>query len=229
MKIRMDVNDFIPPGKKINQPQKNIDSSGTTAATSDQKPIQNMSSRLLSDAALTDALAIAQASRALITKAMEISSRLRNIASEAMTTGAINKSEFNDVVSEIRGTMGEFDEPFVAPSTPLNLPSIPEVPSIEREITRVKDFASSMDMGKYPGVGDFTALDNQLAARSGDIAATETILEDKIRPLFHDLERNRPGVPDILRTTTERMAHNPESAIDLQGNINRETVSRIFS
>ena len=59
---------------------------------------------------MIDALAIAQSSRDLVQKALNISSRLMSLASEAMITGRVNMDELAGQMSSINGSMGNYGE-----------------------------------------------------------------------------------------------------------------------
>src|SRR5574340_802427 len=103
MKINTDVNEIIFRQAKnnlISPKQSSIPASAGNYSSSPNISGETLSSMDM-ERSLMEALSIAQMSQSILHKAMTVSTRLRNIVSQAFTTGKINTDELNRSISEI--------------------------------------------------------------------------------------------------------------------------------
>gem|GEM_PF-3209823 len=183
---------------------------------------QGISSRLTMDRSLADAFSIAQVSSSIVHKAMLVSSRLRNIAAEAVASGRVDTAALQETVSLIPADLDRFGEAVQGP--PQILPDSGEAVDVTDVMKEVAVMAENLGQGTIPDEEAFDRLDGTLKARGIELAELSRGLESEITPsgaVFRDY------TPDLPRQTAEAVIGNPNQALIAQGNIIPETASAL--
>ena len=149
MKITTDVNDIFPQRVNTSSFKRNIKI--TSQVSANRANISNtlrhsISSMASRERSLNDALSIAHMSQSIIQKAMNISSKLRSIALNAMSTGRVNIPELNQALTEIDFSMREYGEKIVAPAQSFRSRPvvIEDTPNINKDLVRLMDLANNL-------------------------------------------------------------------------------------
>lgn len=183
---------------------------------------QGIGNRLTMDRSLADALSIAHVSSSIIQKAMVVSSRLRNIAAEAVASGKVDTAALQETVSLIPADLDRFGEAVQGP--PQILPDSGEAIDVTDVMKEVAVMAENLGQGSIPGGEAFDRLDETLKTRGAELAQLSRGLEAEIAPsgaVFRDY------TPDLPRQTAEAIIGNPNQALIAQGNIIPETASAL--
>lgn len=145
MKITTDVNSsgLRPAGNVLPRP-----STDSRSTISDAKLAQDVIAKMQRDKSVIDALAIAQSSRDLVQKALNISARLMSLASEAMVTGHVNVDEVSSQISTINGSMGSYGESVAVPVQGTPVPVNDVQKKLDESFARMKERAAQMVSGK---------------------------------------------------------------------------------
>ena len=183
---------------------------------------QGISNRLTMDRSLADALNIAQVSTSIVQKAMVVSSRLRNIAAEAVISGRVDTAALQETVSQIPADLDRFGEAVQGPPrTFSNSGAAVDVTDVMKDLAGM---AENLGRGTIPAEEAFDRLDGTLKTRGIELAELSRVLESEIAPsgaVFRDY------TPDLPRQTGEAIIGNPNQALIAQGNIIPETASAL--
>lgn len=226
MKITTDVNSagLRPPGNVV--PRSTADSRSIN--TSDAKVAQDVIVKMQREKSLIDALAIAQSSRELVQKALNISSRLMSLASEAMITGRVNMEEVSSQMSSINGSMGSYGErvsvSVPAEGTPIPVDNVQV--KLDESFARIKDRAGEMLAGKAVEKKDFepitvnlkeitSELDMKISSYSAELGGVKKI---------EDFNFNYTG---LNKNTADIVLNNPAKALVAQGNISYDMAGKL--
>lgn len=226
MKIRMDLQEYqsgrpvmrrMEPAASAETPQRNADVPSIHADA-------GMRSRLEQEKIIGEALAIAQMSQSLIQKALEISGRLRIIASQAMTSGSVDTRELSLAISDVNSSFAGHGERMVAPAA--LSPSAGTHPASEFQALR--QIGQDIEAGHIPEKDRFDELDRALILKS---AETVSVIDGSVRSLENLLpagprdKMNRPD--DVLSDTQRLMAENPSRGLASQNLLRAESVLRL--
>jgi len=170
---------------------------------------------------MIDALTIAQSSRALIQKAMDISARMRTIAYQAMTTGNVNMQELGMEIAGIQGTMQTYGEIISVPVS--NSPGRGALPdNFTRQLADMGVAADQLVAGNRVDPETFSQISSTLSAFSADnnkkiseIASGMGLSEKHKAAMNNEVDASRAA---------ELLVTNPEMSLTVQGNINPEVV-----
>jgi len=238
MKVQPDINDIIPkgikPGKPAARPSVNTANSINSKKNRlmDQHLQQSILSRLNMERTLGDALSIAQVSRSLIQKAMEVSSRLRNIAASAMTSGNIDTEELDNAMSDISSSMGRFGESVTAPVHTFKDADERSfrIDSVDREMGRVKDLAGKMAEGNIPSSREFDLAASDLTEKNEALGLTiDRIRESMVTVAGQYGDNSGSDIDAVVGGLVKDIGSNPESALMAQGNISPDVANSIFN
>ncbi|HQO39457.1 MAG TPA: hypothetical protein PK986_03205 [Spirochaetota bacterium] len=220
MKITTDVNyaGMRPAGSVSSRVQVPV-TSGTTNLNNQQTG--EITAKLQRDRAMIDALTIAQSSRALIQKAMDISARMRTIAYQAMTTGNVNMQELGTEIAGIQGTMQTYGEIISVPVS--NSPGRGALPdNFTRQLADMGVAADQLVAGNRVDPETFSQISSTLSAFSADnnkkiseIASGMGLSEKHKAAMNNEVDASRAA---------ELLVTNPEMSLTVQGNINPEVV-----
>lgn len=223
MKITTDVNSsgLMPAGNVL--PRSSTDN---RTNISDAKLAQDVITKLQRDKSVIDALAIAQSSRELVQKALNVSSRLMSLASEAMVTGHVNVEEVSTQVSVISGSMGSYGESFNVPVQGTPVPADNVQKKLDESFVKIKEKAAQLISGAPVAQKDFepvaadlqkigSELDVQIKKYSAELGNTKKIEDFNFN--YQNLNRNTAGL----------VVSNPAEALGTQGNISYEAAGRL--
>ncbi len=224
MKITPDVNSTgIRPGGNVLQ-RSNKDSH--IINVSDAKIAQDVVLKMQREKSLVDALAIAQSSRELVQKALNISSRLMSLASEAMITGRVNIEEVSTQMSSINTSMSGYGErvsiPIEGATPPVNDAQV----KINESFTRLKEKTGDLISGKPVQENEFEPIMANLK-----VIATE--YDVKIKKYSEELGSVKK-IPNfnfdyagLNKNTAALIQGNPSKALETQGNISYDMAGRL--
>ena len=223
MKITTDVNyaGMRPAGGVSSRVQVPV-SSSTTVLNNQLTDV--ITAKLQRDRAMIDALTIAQSSRALIQKAMDISSRMRTIAFQAMTTGSVNIQELGTEIAGIQGTMQSYGEIVSVPVSNSAGRAVPQT-DFSKQLNNMAAAAEQLASGVSIDPEAFTEINSSLSSiaagqdkQIADIAATMGLPGKNTAALNNNMTASR--AVDMIVT-------NPEMSLTVQGNINPEVVKSL--
>ena len=230
MKIRTDLAEIIPqknlnftPPPKIRQ--------GVPAREKklmNAERIQVNPGRLQQERTLADALAIAQISQSLIQKAIVVSGRLKNIASEALFAGKVDVNELSNVISDMNTAF--MKETGAAISQTTFNPVTPPVPRIDEEVNALTKFAQNMKQGGEIRMQDIAAvldsLNNKSAAAKNSVHEIKSSLGNVLSGYPKSVEAD---YGTLAGTTANAILSNTDQALAAQGNIRRDTAKIVMS
>ncbi len=224
MKITTDVNSAgLRPTGNVS-PRSSTDSRSINV--SDAKIAQDIIVKMQRDKSYIDALAIAQSSRELVQKAMNISSRLMSLASEAMITGRVNMDEVSSQMSSIQGSMGNYGESVSVPVSE-GAPPVNDVKSkLDESFAWLKDKAAELIAGKPVAKKEFEPIDMNLkkVASEIDVKINSYRAELGSSKKIEDFNFNYPG---LNKNTSDLIVNNSGKALEAQGNINNEMAGKL--
>lgn len=223
MKITTDVNyaGMRPAGSVSSRVQ--VPSTANTTALNNQLT-DAISAKLQHDKAMVDALTIAQSSRALVQKAMDISARMMTIAFQAMTTGSVNTQQLGTEIAGIQGTMQTYGE---IVSVPISNSAGREVlpPEFAKQVNNMGTAAEHLASGGKVDPEIFAKINSSLTTiaadtekKTADIAAALGLSGNNTAALKSSIPASRAA--DMIVT-------NPEMSLTVQGNINPEIVKSL--
>lgn len=222
MKITTDVNYAgMRPAGSVSTRTQVIPAVNTTAQNN--QLTNDITARLQRDRAMMDALTIAQSSRALIQKAMDISARMRTIAYQAMTTGSVNVQELGNEISSIQGTMQTYGEIVSVPVSDSGTRNVLP-PEFENQVKRMNTGAEQLASGGRVDPEIFTQVRSNLSSIARDA-------DNKIRDMAAQLGVSGKSMSAEMKGDTaaavEMIVTNPEMSLTVQGNINPEVVKSL--
>ena len=235
MQIRTDVNQIlnqranVPAQKNQSPPTIRQDSPNRNSTNQLQGTITN---NLQMERTMSEALTIAQSSQHVLQKAMVVSSRLKSIAAQAMTTGKVDTNELQVTLSDIQSTMQSVGEQIIAPPQNLatNVNEIPELPQIGNDINNVINAAQNTLGGTIPNEQEINTMDLQLQEHAVSLNDVINQLENNMNTLGNQYSRGENfNSPEITANTANMIGENPTNALAVQGNINRTNVQKIFA
>jgi len=226
MKITTDVNSA---GLR---PAGNVSARSSTSSrsmnVSDAKIAQDVIVKIQRDKSYIDALAIAQSSRELVQKAMNISSRLMSLASEAMITGRVNMEEVATQMSGIPDSMGSYGER-VSVSIPVEgKPAVVDdiQVKLDESFARLKERASEMISGKPVEKKEFEPIAANLKELSSEIDVKINSYSAELGSVkkIEDYNFNYPG---LNKNTSDQVINNSGQALLAQGNISNDMAGKL--
>jgi hypothetical protein len=224
MKITTDVNSagFRPTGNVL--PRSSTDSRSINV--SDAKIAQDVIVKMQREKSLVDALAIAQSSRELVQKALNISSRLMSLASEAMVTGRVNMDELSSQMSSINGSIGSYGErvSVAVEGTPVPVDNVQV--KLDESFARIREKAVDMQSGKPVEKKEFEPVTVNLKeiASELDVRINRYAAELGSVRKIEDINFSYPG---LNKNTAAMVAGNPGTALEAQGNISTEMAGKL--
>ncbi|MDY6933216.1 MAG: hypothetical protein SVZ03_03220 [Spirochaetota bacterium] len=188
---------------------------------------------------LIDAFIIANMAQVFINKALEISSRLRNIASEAITGGKIEYTEFSEVMSSIKISLSEMNEGMVNTVDLANVENrgigngdediINSLPPIKSEIDKLNILSSELESGGRPELNRIDILSDNLSNKA---ILVENLLSNArntiIDPMSNYYYNPNTDYSKSLGQIGRELIENPNIAIRTQGNVNPEMLRSLL-
>ncbi|HPS56564.1 MAG TPA: hypothetical protein PK514_00530 [Spirochaetota bacterium] len=222
MKITTDVNyvGMRPAGSVSSRIQ--VPSTVNTAAQNNQLA-NEMTVRLQRDRAMMDALTIAQSSRALVQKAMDISARMRTIAFQAMTTGSVNVQDLGNEIASIQGTLQTYGEIVSIPVSDSGNRGV-VIAEFMNQVNNMSTGAEQLASGGKVDPEFFTKINSSLSA----IASESDIKINNMAAYLGSSGKNLAAVKSgYTAAVSEMIVTNPELSLTVQGNINPEVVKSL--
>lgn len=211
---------------RIESRKNSINSPSNRAVSQDLQ--QSLGNRLSMDRTLVDALTVAQVSTSLVQKAMVVSSRLRNIAAEALAGGGIDSTALQETVAQIPEGINRFGSTVQPPP---RVPSERDIPGGETAfpasaIETLRSTAAGLAEGRAPGNEVFDRVDAQL--REG-----ETALQGRVESFRSEIyQATGVTMDENPSATVEQMAAAitgaPGNALTAQGNIIAEVAADLI-
>jgi hypothetical protein len=224
MKITMDVGSagLKPPGSVLPRSATN----NRSMDVSDAKIAQDVIVKMQREKSLIDALAIAQSSRELVQKALNVSSRLLSLASEAMITGRVNMDEVSNQMSSISSSMAGYGESVSMPVEGTPAPVDDVRVKLDESFVRLKEKGAEMLNGRRVAGEDFVPITTDLKeiASGIDVKVNNYSAELGNVKIIEDFNFNYSG---LNRSTADMVAGNPAGALEAQGNINYEMAAKL--
>jgi hypothetical protein len=221
MKIAPEINYIgISPNKnvfpKISPNSENI----ITKVSQDTIP------RMQKERAFIDALTIAQSSRDIIQKALNISSQLMSLVANAMATGRINKDQLSDHLQSINSIIGNYGEII---STPISSGVQPQVYQVHNDqirtnenFTGLRDMAVDIQSGKTVTPKDFEPITKNLNTIATEL---DVKINNYLKKLGSTIKNN--NFRELSRSTSSIILNKPVYALETQGNINYEITRKL--
>ncbi len=206
----------------------------THTAASAQQPVQIQASSIQNFRNLSNALSLAQTAQALIHRALEITSRLRNMAGEAMVAGKTNYHEVAQIMSEIKATMTTAP---VANASPVITPALVpggetamEIPGPQRELDQLHETGNALLSGNSVTADRFSDIEETLLAKRDRIAVSLGEIETAVRNSVADERTGGEFVPETaVRQVALFIAENPDRAANLHSAIPVESVKNFLA
>jgi hypothetical protein len=185
-------------------------------------------SQMARERALSDALSIAQMSFSIIQQAMEVSSRLRNIASRSMTSGTVDMAELQVAISQIPEGVRDSGRSFSAPVQTMPAPIEAPVQDTAADTARLRAIAENMAGGAVPQASEFDYLQKRFSGRAAEIEASISEISGEMGLISGGygslVAKNPPGVSLAADSILSR----PGQALVSQGNISHEAVNHLL-
>jgi hypothetical protein len=218
----------IDSSSGIKQTLKRDGAAPTASMQNPVSTIQNVSNAK----ALIDAMVISQIAQNLINRAIEISSKLRDIARNAVASGKINNKELEIALSDTKSSFNKLQEPFSAPvisESTANFTNISkehniniELPQLKKETALLKEFEAGLSNGKKPDNNDIEKIDIILNNLQNGNQLIDKLYH-QIEKSFEIIGGHNKNYVDIILNTSNRITNKPDIALISQGNIKPET------
>jgi hypothetical protein len=224
MKITTDVNSagFKPAGNVLPRPSNGAENRSNVL--SDAKFSQDVIVKMQRERSIVDALAIAQTSRDLVQKAINISSRLMSLVSEAMLTGRMDTNEVRSQMSGIQGSMGKYGETVSVPIGNSAPPADELQLKIDKSFARLKEKATDMVSGKPVAEKEFKSIASDLKGAASEIDLRIKKYSAEFGRKIENVNFNYQG---LNKSTADFVLKNPDKALMSQGNINNEMAGKL--
>lgn len=210
------------------RPAGNVSSRVFPATASSEQINQlnnDVTARIQRDRAMIDALTIAQSSRVLVQKAMDISARLRAIAYQAMTTGSVRTEEISSEIAGIQETMQTYGEIISVPvSGNRGGEGVPA--QIYDRMADVASGAGKLATGEKVDPAIFAGAEKAMSGVLGEIDAGTAAI---ISTLGHKAKNAADAGGDAVKDTVMMIRKNPELSLTAQANINPEAVKTVIA
>jgi len=223
MKVTMDVNSpgLRPAGNVFQRPSGGAEN---RTVQPDTEIASDVIIKMQKERSLIDALALAQTSRALVQKAINISSRLMSLASEAMRTGRVDINELNSQISSIQGTMINYGENITIPVG--NSVSADDLQlKMDNTLVKLRDTATDIISGRPVGnnIKSITTGLNQIASEYDIKIKNYTSQFRNVK----QAETTGINYQALNKKTAEFLLNSPSMALMSQGNINNEIAGKL--
>ncbi len=242
MKIDADLSQIMPAGWKYRTGirRQSDTASGVETAPPGNSLISRDPGRFPvrvqgADNKITEALSIAQMAHSVLQQAMVITSRLRNIAMEAMSSKKVNYEELAALTTRMQSTLGKYADRYATVVIPPDIRNIPSgkavspaadrnrTVDINEEVNMLRDTLADAARGN---AGNLTRIDG-IASRMND---TSALLGEWIEVLSREgqkiadgyTQRIQPGGPgDHVSVIKNLIGKDSNAALLAQGNLSR--------
>lgn len=206
----------------INTPEQ---TQGTIAQS-----VQNLSK----SRAVIDALIVSQMAGSFLNDAIRISTRLKNLASEAITTGKIRGAELTEALAGIKSSLKEIQKGFTIPpayQVPVNIAGVKvELPQIkiDEDINLLNKFADDTSSGGI-NLKKIDRINESLINKSSILYNTIRQLTDALSVPGNTLQiSSGEKYTSMVKDVAGEIIKNPQAALKSQWNINSELVKNLL-
>ncbi len=230
MKVTRDVPASIPQaGPRTVQRRDDAIPGSSSSRSQIEAQHQNLViSQMARERALSDALSIAQMSFSIIQQAMEVSSRLRNIASQSMTSGRVDMAELQVAISQIpegiRDSGRSISSPVQTAPAPMELPAT----ETAADTVRLRGIAENMTGGTIPQAGEFDDLQKRLSGRASVIEKNIAEISREMGLISGNYGSLASGSPERISLASDSILSRPGQALISQGNISHDAVNHLL-
>ncbi len=244
MKINADTTKMAVESRVIANPGAKRNNHAVPASIPSDKPADTslrwVSDRQPGERSMTEALSIAQMAQHVLQRAVEISSRLRNMAMDAMTSRRVDYAGIAGAGAELSAAMGEYAGKFGTTVLPVAaLDPQPEVGDEGMKALHAGVGAALKEMSEYAAnmnatmIVDTARFDGLLTRLQDGFAATEKTIALLTRRALDMAREYTPGGAEgefagVRTIVQESINRDSNAALTAQGNINRETVAALL-
>ncbi|MCU0843463.1 MAG: hypothetical protein MUC76_00880 [Spirochaetes bacterium] len=244
MKINADVIKLAVESRTIASPGARRNNTAEPASIPAEKPpdpsLRWISDRQSGERRMVEALSIAQMAQNVLQRAVEISSRLRNMAMDAMASRRVDYAGIAGVSAELSAALGEYAEKFGMAMLPVAaLDPQPEGGTerakaphagIGAALREMSEYAANMNAGM---IVDTARFDGLLTRLQDGFAATEKTVALLTRRGLDMAREYAPGgaegeLAGVRTVVQESINRDSNAALIAQGNINRETIAGLL-
>ncbi len=228
---RIPVN--IATSRSVN-PNKNE----TNHKTSNPPKSTNSTEALQKKRALIEAVVLTQIAQSFFQKAILVSTRLKEIALQGITSGKMNSTEIASALSGIRSSLKDIMEGF---ESEVSLPvqdfikiyqftSVKtDIPEINKELNLLSSITGNLSNAvESSGLKRIDRINSSLINK-------ESALIDSYKQLIDgNIESGRfesftnADFPKLSANISDHIVKHPESSLGIQGNLNYKTAKRLF-
>lgn len=189
---------------------------------------------------ITEALSIAQMAQHVLQRAVEISSRLRNMAMEAMASRRVDYEGIAAISAELSATLGEYAGKFgssalpVAALNPQPGGDLEGMKALRTEISaafrEMSAYAAEMKEGGAVDASRLDALRTRMENRFTDTEKTVALLTRKGLDMAREYATGSAdaALAEMGARLRESIGLDAGAALAAQGNIKREAVAALF-
>ena len=186
------------------------------------KVSQETLSRMQRERAFIDALTIAQSSRDIIQKALNISAQLMSLVSNAMATGRIKTEQVSNQMQSINSIIGNYGEIVSAPISNNTRPISNEQIGVKENFIQLRDIAVNIQAGKSVTPKDFEPITKNLNKTASEL---DVKINNYLKHLGSTNKNN--NFQELSRNISAIILNSPEYALKTQGNINYEITKKL--
>ncbi len=172
---------------------------------------------------MTEALSIAQMAQVVVQKALEISSRLKNMAMDAMTTNKVNFDELKNIGAQLQSSLGaysgRFDTAIIPPAVQVRA-ARPDT-SLRDNLTVLSEQAARLEGDRAVDTGALARVSASLEQKSRAIGETIQSLAGRAGMSHLSAE----SAPRETTRTAAGIVQDFQRALMAQGNISRENAA----
>lgn len=234
MDIKTDISAFAAQSRRLGAEQQSLKGSVAQHKRAGSSGLegtyqQEFSSMAARERQLSNAMMLMQTARDLIQKAMEISNRLKNAASESMQ-GSADQNDVSNTLSEINSSLKEFGTSIVQPPVKVETAvhvQPHDVPSVAEEVEQLKKISADIALKKAEP-GEIDRIIERLAEKQKH--ATEEIdrLSKNMGEHVHSIQPAAGfDAEHTGRKVISQIETQPLPALRAQGNIRHEVVGAL--
>ncbi len=230
--MKIDVEGLLQAKGRIDSssgPRQTIKRDAVSGTANTAQSIANTVQNISNARALIDAMVISQIAQNLMNRAIEISSKLRDIARGAIASGRVNDKELQDAISDTKTSFSKIQETFTAPVIPEKTAAagniqkeaniIIELPGMQKERELLAEFEAGVAGGKKPGGNDIEKIDIILNNLQNGSRLINNSYE-QIAKTFGFAGNDNIDYSNLISNAAEGIVKRPEAAIISQGNVN---------
>ncbi len=236
--MKIDTDGITPGNRRINQPSElDLRTANNKNFNSDTTGIDQsrvILDKISSSRTLIDAMIISQMAKNIMNKAFQISSKLRDVAMDALNSGKIKGQDLKEALSDTRTSFNKMQESFVpvlTDSGSIDFTYIKEqtevdieLPELKKAVIRLNDFEEDIKQGNNP---DLKKIEKIIESINGRMSIYDNAI-DKIALSMKVEGTDINDYTNLLNMTIEQITTGSEAALVSQGNLNRDAAIKLF-